>query len=297
MRILLTGPSGFLGANLAAHWIGKGYELGLIARQHSQLNHLKNLDAFARIFRVATHEEITNAVYKFTPNIVVHTACAYGRKGEKIFDILNANHLFGSILLQAALEISKSNLTDGITFINTGTALKSDVSLYALTKTQFSEWGSALASQTTDNLKFIDIKLQQMYGPGDDQSKFTTHVIEACKRNDPYLALTKGEQLRDFIHIDDVVSAYDLIVNQRENFKKSDSIDVGTGECISMRSFVELVKEISGASTRLDFGAVPYRVNEPAKCVADVHRLLGLGWKPQKALCEALKQIIRNSTD
>ncbi len=71
-----------------------------------------------------------------------------------------------------------------------------------------------------------------MYGPGDDSSKFTTHVIESCRRNEPRLALTAGEQLRDFIHIDDVVRAYDRIVDRQGDFAASDAIEVGSGDAV-----------------------------------------------------------------
>lgn len=293
MHILLTGPSGFLGSALARYWTACGHELTLLARPGSCLERLGDIASSARIVRATYPREIFSAVLDAAPEVIVHTACSYGREGESPLDVMDANQRLGVSLLQATLE-SLPSASAPMTFLNTGTALASDVNLYALSKTQFSAWGAALAGQAPERLCFIDIRLQQMYGPGDDQSKFTTHVIEACGRNEPRLALTNGEQRRDFIHIDDVVRAYDRILDRRADFAPSDSIEVGSGEAVTIRDFVELVKRIAGASTALDFGAVPYRTNETMLCVADTTRLRSLDWRAEVSLAEGLKDIIES---
>lgn len=291
MRILLTGPSGFLGSALAHHWAARGHMLWLLARPSSQLHRIAGLPATVRLLCAAGPDEVAVAVRETAPDVIVHTACAYGRKGETPLDVLDANVRFGTGLLQAVLPEPVAG-NGPITFLNTGTVLAPEVSLYALSKTQFSAWGAALATQSPDTLRFIDIRLQQMYGPGDDLSKFTSHVIESCRQNERRLALTPGEQRRDFIHIEDVVQAYDCILGHRGEFAASDAIEVGSGEAVTMRSFAELAKQMSGADTHLDFGAVPYRANEAMLCVADTSRLRSLGWRSQVTLTEGLKGML-----
>lgn len=290
MRILLTGPGGFLGSALARHWARCGHTLTLLVRPTSALDRLDGLLPAVRVLRAATPDEVAAAVRENEPDAIVHTACSYGRKGETPLDMLGTNLILGAALLQAVLD--RTARDDGpITFLNTGTVLAPNVSLYAMSKTQFSAWGAALASQSPRQLRFIDLRLQQMYGPGDDRSKFTTHVIEACRRDEPRLALTPGEQRRDFIHVDDVVRAYDHILERRSDFAASDAIDVGSGDIITIRGFVELVKKVTGASTVLDFGAVPYRANEAMLCVADTSRLCDLGWHAQVQLADGLARM------
>jgi CDP-paratose synthetase len=291
MRILLTGPSGFLGNALARYWAVRRHELWLLARPTSKLHQVDDPPATVRVLRAALPEEVAAAVREAAPDVIAHTACAYGRKGETPLDVLEANVRFGTALLQAALSEPASG-RGPITFLNTGTVLAPDVSLYALSKTQFSAWGAALATQSPNHLRFIDIRLQQMYGPGDDRSKFTTHVIEACRNNESRLALTLGEQRRDLIHISDVVQAYDRILQTRESFASSDAIDVGSGTALRMRDFVEMAKHMANATTELDFGAVPYRANEAMHSVADTTRLSALGWRPAFDLEAGIRQTL-----
>lgn len=291
MRILLTGPTGFLGSALAHYWAVRGHQLCLLARPASSLHRIQTVLPRVQLARAANAEESLRVALDFAPEAIVHTACSYGRKGETPLDVMEANLRFGTVLLQAVLDVVPK-ASGPITFLNTGTVLAPNVSLYALSKTQFSSWGEALANQSPDRLRFIDIRLQQMYGPGDDRSKFSTHVIEACRQNEPRLALTAGEQRRDFIHIDDVVRAYDRILERSANFAASDAIEVGSGDAVTMRSFAELAKQLAGASTMLDFGAVPYRANEAMLCVADTARLRGLGWQPEVSLTDGLKSML-----
>jgi CDP-paratose synthetase len=294
MRIFLTGSSGFLGSALANYWIARGHELWLLARPKSSLDRLANLPATVRVVRASIPQEVAAAVGMAEPDVIVHTACSYGRKGETPLDVMDANLLLGTVLLQALLD-QPAREFGPTTFLNTGTVLAPEVSLYALSKTQFSAWGAQLATQAPKQLRFIDIRLQQMYGPGDDRSKFTTHVIEACRNNEMRLALTPGEQRRDFIHIDDVVRAYQRILERRSDFAASDAIDVGTGEAVTMRNFVELTKQVASASTVLEFGAVPYRANEAMLCVADTARLCGLGWQPEVPLAYGIKSMLNSA--
>lgn len=292
MRILLTGPTGFLGSALARYWAERGHELSLLARTSSRLDRVADLLAKVQVVRASAPDEIANVVREVAPDAIVHTACSYGRKGESALEVMDANLRLGIALLQAVLEQKSPVGTSPTLFMHTGTVLEPGVSLYALSKTQFSAWGAELAASSPQLLRFIDIRLQQMYGPGDDGIKFITHVIDACRQNEPRLALTEGEQLRDFIHIDDVVQAYDLILDRQDEFAASDAIDVGSGEAVSMRDFVEMTKQLAGAETVLDFGAVPYRAKEAMLCVADTTRLRSLGWQPTVPLSDGLRRLI-----
>jgi CDP-paratose synthetase len=280
MRILITGPGGFLGSALAKHWAASGHELWLLARPTSSLDRLPILPASVRLERVATFDEIVAVLRESKPDAIVHTANSYGRNGEALLDVLDANVRFGMVLMQTVLfDKEFGSKCRPTIFLNTGTVLPSNLSPYALSKAQFSAWGALLSQQMPAKLQFINIRLQHMYGPGDDDSKFTSHVINTCFENRPYLALTEGHQRRDLIYIDDVVSAYDLILNKSSKFRPSDEIEVGTGIAIEVRTYVEEVKRLCQSSTKLGFGSLPYRMNEPMECKANIERLKSLGWR------------------
>lgn len=288
MKILLTGASGFLGSALARHWLNAGHKVTLLLRPTSQLHRLRGLDALFDIGCCTTDVEVDAFVRQVQPDVVVHTACAYGRQGETSLQLFDANLRLGLVILQALQHAAQS-----VTFINTGSALEPEVSPYALSKHQFSQWGRMLATQSGGKLRFVNVLLQHMYGPGDDASKFTTHVLHACHRNEPVLKLTAGQQARDFIYIDDVVSAYDTLLIQCHQLDAVMDIEVGSGVAPTIRQFVETAHRLTTSSTELLFGALPYRANEAMHCLANVERIKELGWLPAFDLETGLQQTIK----
>ena len=287
MKILLTGASGFLGSALALYWLNAGHQVALLLRPTSKLDRMRGLEASFDVGRCMADVEVVDFVKKVQPEAVVHTACSYGRQGESSLQLFDSNLRLGLVLLQ-----SLQNAAQPVSFINTGSALVSEVSLYALSKNQFSQWGSMLASQSSGQLRFINVQLQHMYGPGDDASKFTTHVLHACQRNDPQLKLTAGEQTRDFIYIEDVVTAYDTLLTQRNQLDTVQDIEVGSGVAPTIRQFVETAHHLTESRTKLLFGALPYRINEAMHCLANVARMSHLGWAPAFNLTAGLKKTI-----
>jgi len=287
LKILLTGASGFLGSALALHWLRTGHQVALLLRPTSQSHRLHGLDALFDIGRCTTDAEVDAFVKKAQPEVVVHTACAYGRQGETSLQLFDANLRLGQVIMQAL-----QHSTQSVTFINTGSALAPEVSPYALSKHQFAQWGRMLAGQSGGQFKFVNVLLQHMYGPGDDASKFTTHVLHACQRNESVLKLTAGKQARDFIYIDDVVSAYDTLLTQRHQLDTVQDIDVGSGVAPSIRQFVETAHSLTASRTELLFGALPYRANEAMHCLANVERMTQLGWHPAFDLNAGLKKTI-----
>ena len=287
MKILLTGASGFLGSAIARHLSQLGNDVALLLRPNSQLNRLHGQEAFFDIGRCATDEDLNAFVRSVSPEVVIHTACYYSRLGETYLQLADANVRLGLLIIQALLSIKHP-----ITFINTGTALAPNVSPYALSKHHFSQWGRMIAEQSAGQLRFVNVLLQHMYGPGDDTSKFVSHVLHACHRNDLELNLTAGEQKRDFIYIDDVVSAYSTLIYRRNELEPALDIEVGSGVALRVRELVDIIHRLTGSRTKLCFGSLPYRTNEPMHCQADLSRMSLLGWEPSHGIEAGLKQTI-----
>jgi len=286
MEILITGASGFLGSALARRLSEMGHHISLLVRKNTNLYRLQDMTTF-KIGRCGTDSEINQFILDVCPDVVIHTAGCYGRNGESILQIIDANIWFGAVILNAIKGIEKK-----ISFVNAGTALSRAVSFYALTKIQFEQLGFHTANMSNKNLQFINIKLQHMYGPGDDASKFTSHVINSCKSNQPTLPLTLGEQKRDFIYIDDVVNAYVKIVENMARFDGQQQIEVGTGLAPSLRDFVEMAHKLTSSKTELLFGQLPYRDNDAMCMVANIDVLKNLGWIPSFDIEAGIKKTI-----
>ena len=290
MLILLTGITGYLGSNLAADLIRKGHELIGLKRRTSSISKIEKILPNMKLHNV----EDINLAKIFTlygkVDVVIHTATSYGRNNEAIIDVINANMLFPLQLLNLATHYNVS------TFINADTSLDKMLNTYTLSKSQFTDWGRYLSKK--EKISFINLKIEHFYGPGDDKSKFIAHVVETCMRNDLELNLTRGEQLRDFIYIDDLLSAFMIFIDKKDAFGNGFfELDVGCGEAIQIKSIVEIVHRLTESKTKLNFGALPYREGEPMLSEADPTNLKSMGWKCSYNIETGLKKLIKHEKE
>ena len=283
MTILLTGATGFLGSHLLKALVNKGYEVVVLKRSTSNMWRLKGFENTFKSYDI-DQVPLRKAFEEQYIDTIIHTACVYGRKGESIQQILETNLMFGIELLNTG------------TFFNTGTLLYKYLNYYALSKKQFEEW-LQLAS---DKIQVVNLKLEHMFGEQDGNDKFTSWILNELKQQKPTIPLTAGTQKRDFIYIDDVVSAYLTCLEQAPQLKAFNDIEVGTGVLTPVKTFVTLVKNTleklkgSPIETQLNFGALPYREGEIMEPQVDNSMLCSLGWQPKRSLEENIEQFVKN---
>ena len=283
MTILLTGATGFLGSHLLRALVNKGYEVVVLKRSTSNTWRLKGFENTFKSYDI-DQVPLQKAFEEQYIETIIHTACVYGRKGESIQQILETNLMFGIELLNTG------------TFFNTGTLLYKYLNYYALSKKQFEEW-LQLAS---DKIQVVNLKLEHMFGEQDGNDKFTSWILNELQQEKPSIPLTAGTQKRDFIYIDDVVSAYLTCLEQAPQLKSFNDIEVGTGVLTPVKTFVILVKEVleklkgKPIKTQLNFGALPYREGEIMEPQVDNSRLYSLGWQPKRSLEENIERFVKN---
>jgi nucleoside-diphosphate-sugar epimerase len=276
MRALVTGATGFLGSRVAAALVAAGEQVIAALRPSSDRS---RLPAKVAIRQTSDPRALCEGV-----DAIVHLACCYGRAGEAVAEVAEANFHAPLRLLDAAMR------TGVRAFVSTGTSLPPETSPYALTKRQFADYGR---TSTRGRLAFVDLRLEQFYGPGEDAGRIVALLVGACVRGEARLALTPGEQVRDLLYVDDAVAAVIAAARAAAAAPREPlQLEAGTGEGIAIRDLAELIKRLSGAATALDFGAIPYRANEPMRLVADIAALQRLGWKPQVSLEEGLRRTI-----
>ena len=283
--VLLTGGTGYLGSKILKKLVDNGYNILLLKRSFSNPGRIKEY-----IDRVTSYDiDIVPLDRIFCENsidTIVHCATNYGRGENDPLQVIEANLILPLKLLELG---KKYHITS---FINTDTILDKRINYYSLSKKQFKDWLFVYKHDYT----CINVALEHFYGSGDDPTKFVTYIVHNLLKNVDKIDLTKGEQKRDFIYIDDVVSAFVKIISSTSNFHQDFyEFEVGTNHPLSIKKFVESAKKISGNKhTLLNFGALPYRENEVMNYHVNTSEISKLGWKCHSSVEEGLKKMIES---
>lgn len=216
---------------------------------------------------------------------VIHTSTSYGLRGEGASEMIECNLTMPLQLLELAKRF-RTNV-----FYNTDTVLPPQLNPYALTKMQFVQWGLQICKDA--EMRFVNIRLEHIYGQFDSLDRFTSRIVLQCMNNVPEIRLTRGEQLLDFIYIDDVVDAYLCLLDHINELPLHFvELGLGTGAPISLKFFVESVHRQTNSTSNLCFGAVPYRPHELMYSSADLTQLSQIGWKARTSLNEGISKIL-----
>ncbi|MBI3548566.1 MAG: NAD(P)-dependent oxidoreductase [Elusimicrobia bacterium] len=292
-RVLLTGATGFIGRRLAETLLEAECNVHLLVRPSSDK---KPLYALAGEPVLHEHDGTMQGMMKLfraaEPDTVIHLAGVTlpDHSVEDVDAMLQANVVLGTQILDACLRFKTKR------FINTGTYWQhfnhdayNPVCLYAATKQALED---ILRYYTeTSTLRALTLVLYDVYGPGDPRDKLLSQ-LERARRDGGELKLTPGRQLVDFVHVDDVASAYVhalKLLSERASDVHGRSFSVRTGKPVSVKEFIETYLRLTQANVPVEFGAKPYR---PRVVMSPWEGPLLPGWKARIGLEDGLRRTI-----
>jgi len=285
MNYLVTGATGFLGSRIVRSLLEDGHQVSIIKRTSSDVWRIGDLIDSIRVFDLDQGGLGAPFVGIKPYDALIHCSTCYGRKNEGLTNIYNTNVLLPLRLLE---EGKKAGLS---IFINTDTVLPREINFYSLSKSHLAELLKKYSYE--ESFHIVNVKLDHFYGPEDDKNKFTSFIILKCLSAMESVDMTRGEQLRDFVYIDDIVDAYRLILNSTKYMcNLYNEYELGTGNPVSLRCYVETVCELTKSKCKFNFGAIPYRDNEMMQCSMDVKAISELGWCPKVSLKEGILSTI-----
>ena len=127
-----------------------------------------------------------------------------------------------------------------------------------------------------------------IYGYGQNLNYFIPKIINQL--NNELIKMDDPSPKRDFIHINDVVSAVSIVISKKERLCKT--YNLGTGVSTSVGEVAKMIIKLSKSSARLVFSD-KVRKGEIFDTMADIKKIKNeLGWEPMISLKKGLKIII-----
>jgi len=256
-KILVMGGAGFIGKHLCERLVKKGYTVKCIDNFYrfdednvEELREKRNFELIEADIRnreeIEPHfEDITHVVhlaaqsdvqgsfenkdYSFETNVkgtwnVLRSA---EENNVQRFIFASSREIYGD----TEGKVSEDAELDPKNFYG---ASKATAEMYL---DQFEEYS---------DLETYALRLANVYGPG-DKNRVIPIFLEKAKRDDP-LELYSGDQVLDFIWIEDTVEVFSSILKNGSEFRK---INIGSGEETSIRELAHLIKDISGSQSKI----------------------------------------------
>lgn len=293
VHVVLTGGTGFLGRHLAKLLLNRGLSVTVLIRNRSDLSALRNLSTGDGVLRIVNKDTqpLTAAFEPGETHAVIHAATTYGHGGAEKSQILASNLAFPMRLLAAADKADVPLFINTDTYFNKASPRYAYLANYSVSKRLFVERATRSAFKT----KFLTLRLEHVYGADDNPNKFMSAAIqEISVKKSPRFPATLGQQRRDFIHVNDVSRAYELLLLSPEasNVSSGSTFEIGTGVSTRVREVLELIKALSGSPTEIDFGALPYRKHEIMLSRADSIFGQIFGWEAEIPLIDGLSDLV-----
>lgn len=141
----------------------------------------------------------------------------------------------------------------------------------------------------TEHLPIQIIRPFLVYGPGQKSNRFLPYVIESCL-NDQFFEIGPGDQIRDFLYVNDLVDAMLKCAAYKETY--GEVFNIASGQGIQLKGMIQLVQDKIGKGHPV-YGARSYRQGENMSLVADISKAKEmLNWQPVTTIDEGLDKTI-----
>lgn len=297
MKVLITGASGFVGSHVARLLVAEGCEVYALVRESSNRWRIRDIlpSMYLRQSDLVAFENVNTYLQEIKPELCIHLAW-YAVPGKYLNSQENLDSIQASInLLSQLAELGCKR------FVGIGTCFEYDLSLgylsessltkpitlYAATKVALSTILQQFAQITEMEVAWI--RLFYQYGPMEDERRLIPGIISSLLR-DEVVKTTKGEQIRDFLHIEDVASAIWAVAKSNV----SGVVNVGSGQPVTVGQIALELGNLLGKPDLIHLGALPYRPNDPMFICANNELLRKkTDWTPKYNLTTGLKNTIK----
>lgn len=296
-RALLTGGSGFIGANLARRLLAAGYEVHLALRPDHSSWRIREVrdDLRLHMADLRDHDAMAGCIAEARPDVVFHLA-AYGAYPEQtdFQSMVETNIIATAALLEACARHGVG------TVVNAGSSseygfvdhapredeLLRPNSNYAITKSCSTDL-CRLASDS-HGIKAPTLRLYSAYGPWEEPTRLIPTLIRFGKER-KLPPLVKPEVARDFVYVDDVCEAF-ILAATKSLSEPAAIYNVGTGVQTTIREVVALARELMRIEEEPKWGAMPDRQWDTTTWKADPSKIQReLGWQPKHDLRSGLE--------
>ncbi len=288
---LITGSTGFIGSVLLRTLLRRGEKVAIILRKESNVWRISDLLGQVTIHYsdLSSLPKLESIIKKVKPTVIYHLATngAYSYQ-DNADQIIQTNILGTWNLLQAC------NIVDYELFVNTGSSSEYGFKQFAMRETDITEPASYYAvtkcAQTLlcshiarqEKKPIVTLRPFSVYGPFEEPRRLVPTLMMSLLQNKK-MSLVSPTIARDYIYIDDMVSAYLKISKLKMN--SGEYFNIGTGVQTTIKEIVNKSSRISGKEGNFIWEGLDNRKWDTDVWVGDISKAKRLlNWQPKHSL-------------
>ncbi|WP_339885427.1 NAD-dependent epimerase/dehydratase family protein [Polaribacter vadi] len=292
-KVIVVGGNGYLGSFLIKALKEQEANVFIISRNCEASNSQFIVD-------ITNFEETNTIIQKIKPDIVYHLAANISRNRDfSIYENMAAVNVQGTLNLLKSLEgidahfifTSSSEIYGNNESPFQENQIPKPVSPYSLSKIN-----AEILIQTyctNHQKKFTNLRVFNFYGEHMPEEFFIPQMINSLKKEEDFL-MTKGEQVRDFLYVSDVVSA--LILSAQNTNAYGETMNVCSGKGTKLSTLAAAVNNSMKTKAKIILGAIPYRDNEVWEMIGDNSKIKNkIGFKPTVSIEKGIEIVINKS--
>jgi nucleoside-diphosphate-sugar epimerase len=146
--------------------------------------------------------------------------------------------------------------------------------------------------RNTYNMPVVTTRACNIYGTGDNNiQRLVPGVVKAYKDRETFIIRNGGRDIREYINVKDVVSAYDKILSYGETVNNIPSFNISSGERYSTLEVFNLIQHSIGE--KVDHEIIESDGFEIKKQFMNSSLLQEkTGWKPEYTMKDSMKHIV-----
>jgi len=294
VKVLVTGITGFIGKRLLLQ-LGTVDEITVVSRKvvsgfpknvtviQADLNEPKGL--FDRL-KVIRPEACVHLAWEGIPNYGADLSRRNFEQGKRLL-----RHLVeecGCSKIIAAGSCWEYGKPDGTCSEEERPEKFPKVSLdFTRVKRSLSDIGFELARKP--GMSFIWVRIFYAYGPGQREGSLIPTMTQALNNNE-CPAVKTPHNANDFIHVDDIAEALNLMVHKKN--MQTGIYNLGTGKPTKVWEICEYLEKALGKSPIWSKQLRDMKVESTANFWADMSKTTdALGWSPKISIEEGLKRL------
>ncbi|MEM9282218.1 MAG: SDR family NAD(P)-dependent oxidoreductase [Verrucomicrobiota bacterium] len=281
-HLLVTGSSGTVGTMISRRLLNCGHHVVGLDRHPNPFD--EEVATCTKIIDLREKNQILNKLPK-NLDAIIHLA-GNARVPHSVEDPSLARDNFESTF--NILEFARQNTIPRFIFASSKDVYGNSVdtsedsvridlceSPYAASK--IASEALVFAYHASYDLEFSILRLSNVYGRYSEKDRVIPIFIRLCAENRP-ISVHGAEKRLDFIHADDLLSAFDLVLNRREE-SKNKVFNVASGEGVSLLEIAEQIR--SAMKTKTELKVSQSRAGDVVESVSDISLIKStLGFHP-----------------